>query len=300
MRRGLCVLLLVSVAHGGQPGSTGFAVLKLTTGARAMGMAGAGGVTASDASAVYSNPAALTTLRGSEVYLSHNEWLLGTDHDAVAVAVVGAKQAWGVSVAHLAVGDIELRTGPSTEPLALVSAHEVVVGLSYARRWHPRVQFGATAKYVYSKIYLDTASGGAVDLGARYETGLAGMVCGVALRNLGGTGRLRDERIALPFQLQAGVALPMSLDAWDTQFLLASDLVAERGQTLRMLVGLEGVVRGIAALRVGYAGGYATHGLSAGLGLRSGRYRIDYAYTPFKDQLGATQQLSLSIGLGKR
>ncbi len=300
MRHCLFVVLLVGVTRGAYPGGTGFPVLKIGVGGRSAAMAGAGAATAIEASTLFANPAGLGALRGSEVYFSHNEWLQGIDHDALAAVVVGRRHAWGISVAHLAVGELELRTGPSTEPLASVSAHEVVVGVSYAARWLLGVQVGFTAKYLHDKIYLDTASGAAMDVGLRYETRGTGLVCGAALRNLGRTGRLRDERIALPFQMQAGVALPVGLRALESRLLVAADLLLERGQNARLLMGLEGVVRGIVSLRVGYGTGHTARGLSAGLGLSTGRYRIDYAYTPFEDQLGATQQVSLAIGLGKR
>lgn len=294
----LGMLLLAGTAWAGQSGRTGFALLRMNSGARTAALAGAGTGSAVDATAALTNPAGLSTLRGSEVYLAHDEWLQGIDHDLLAVAIVGRNSAWAVSLAHLSVGDIELRTMPSSEPLASVSAHEVVVGLSHARQWHERMRLGITAKYLYDKIYLDTAGGLAVDVGASYETGLYGITCGAAVRNLGATARLRDERVALPYQVQAGLSCPAGLSALQSKLLLVADALFERGQSAKLLLAAEGLLRDLVAVRLGYAAGYASRGLSFGIGLASGRYRLDYAYTPFQNDLGSAQQVSLSIGIG--
>jgi hypothetical protein len=272
----------------------------MNSGARAAALAGAGTASAVDASAAFANPAGVATLRGSELYFAHDEWLQGVDHDLLAVAIVSRKSAWAVSLAHLAVGEIELRTMPSAEPLASVSAHEVVVGLSHARQWHDRLHLGITAKYLYDKIYLDTAGGLAVDVGGFCETGWYGIACGAAVRNLGTTGRLRDERVPLPYQVQAGLSRPVHLPALQSSLLLAADVLFERGQSAKLLFGAEGLLREVVALHIGYAAGYDSRRLSFGLGVASGRYRLDYAYTPFPNDLGSTQQVSLSIALSKR
>ncbi|MBC7186836.1 MAG: PorV/PorQ family protein [Calditrichaeota bacterium] len=296
----LGILLLAGTAWAGQSGRTGFALLRMNSGARTAALAGAGTASAVDASAALANPAGLPALRGSEVYLAHEEWLQGIDHDLLAVAIVGRNSAWALSLAHLAVGDIELRTMPSTEPLASVSAHEVVLGLSHARQVHERLRLGITAKYLYDKIYLDTAGGLAVDVGALYETGWYGLTCGAAVRNLGATGRLRDERVALPYQVQAGLSRQVDLPALQSKLLVVADVLFERGESAKLLLAMEGLLRDIVAVRLGYAAGYDSRGLSFGIGLASGRYRLDYAYTPFENDLGNAQQVSLSIGLSKR
>lgn len=277
----------------------GLVLLRMTPGARMAAMAGAGVAAAGDAASLLANPGALGALRGSQVYLGHNEWLQGIDHDLLATTLVTRKQAWAVSMGHLAVGDIELRTMPTAEPLAVVSAHEVVIALSYARCWHGRLYLGVTGKYLYDKIHLDTAGGVALDVGGLYQTGWSGVTCAVAVRNLGSTGRLREARLALPYQVQAGVAWTVSIAPWQSQLAMLSDLLLERGERARLLLGTEGVLHGMVALRLGYAFGYDSRGLSAGLGLRSGRYSVDYSYTPFQDQLGTAQQVALSVRLNE-
>jgi len=293
------IVLVGVLACAAQAGGGGFALLRMSPGARMAAMAGAGVASPADASVVFANPGALAVLQGSQVYLAHEEWLQGVDHDLLGAAIVTERHAWAVGLAHLAVGDIELRTMPSVEPLAVVSAHEVAVALSYARQWHERVLVGVAAKYLYSKIYLDTAAGVAVDVGGCYKAPWSGITCGLAVRNVGGTGRLRDADIALPVQVQAGVARAMHFTPWQTELAMLSDVLLERGQRTRLLLGAEGLLRGTVALRVGYAFGYSTRGFSAGVGLRGGRYRVDYSFLPFTDELGTAQQLSLSVGLSK-
>ncbi len=291
------LVLLGVAACPAWAGGGGLVLLRMAPGARMAAMAGAGVAAAGDAASVSGNPGALAAQGGSQVYLAHNEWLQGIDHDLVVATLVTKHQAWAGSVAHLAVGDIELRTMPTAEPLAVVSAHEVVFALSYARRWHERLYLGITGKYLYDKIYLDTAGGVAVDVGGLYQTGWPGVTCGVAVRNLGGTGRLREERVALPYQLQGGVAWTISVAPRQSHLSVLSDVLLERGESARLLLGTEGVLYGMVALRLGYAIGYDSRGLSAGIGIRSGRYGVDYSYTPFQDGIGTAQQLSLSVGL---
>ena len=67
-------------------GTTAAQFLKIGVGARALAMGGAYAATSNDATALYWNPAGLSSLKKNEILLDHQDWILDVDLDFVGAS----------------------------------------------------------------------------------------------------------------------------------------------------------------------------------------------------------------------
>lgn len=285
---------------GGEPsgGNTGMAFLKIGVGGRAVGMAEAYTAIANDASATYWNPAGLAGLQKSELTFMHNQWIQDVSHNFFAIAFAKASHHFGLSFISNNVEGIERRVKPSTEPIGTVDAHEIAVGLSYARNVGETLRVGLTLKYLYERIYIESAPGGAIDFGCIYSpTWLTGLHIGLIAQNFGKMSELKQEAIDLPQTMKAGIAYLIPAKIGNGQFLLAADAIKILDGNSHVNIGLEFNFRQIISLRSGYQTGWEDKGFNAGMGLHYARYSIDYGFSPFTSDLGNGHRFSFSIVL---
>ena len=283
----------------GQDGNAGLLFLKMGAGAKAVAMGEAYVAVANDVTSTYWNPAGLANLHSLGVHFTHNKWFQDVSHEFVALSIPYRKQTLGLSVSYTSIGDIEYRTSPTTEPLSTVSAHDLAVGFSYARNLNNTFAVGATVKYLHEKIYLDTASGFAIDAGMLYNPHFGGLTFGVSTVNIGKMGKMRQEEISLPTQVRGGIAWQKQMNSVIKHVTLATEMVTDEFEDVYFHAGFEGIFEDILALRAGYQFGYDTKDLSFGIGLCIGRYRLDYAYIPYQENLGNVQRFSIEVILSK-
>lgn len=306
----LCLMLLamavlcLALPSGtrGEPhaeaGSAGLAFLKVGVGARAVGMSEAYTAAADDAFALYWNPAGIAGVDGVDLGLMHAEWFQDVRLEYLGVVIGRTRDAFGLSFAFNTTGEIERRDGPSAEPLGTFDAHDLAWGFSYARRIGERWRVGGSLKALYEKIHLDDGWGWAVDAGVLYRTPIGGLTAGGSLRNLGPKMSLRDESFELPSVITLGLSYrPDRLQFESGGLLLGVDVSKPVDNRLRIHLGGEWHVQDRIAVRTGYGMGYDERGLAAGLGLRQGRWSVDYAWVPYSSDLGDTHRISLGIDL---
>ena len=278
------------------PASTGLSFLKLGAGSRAVGLGEAYTAIANDASSTYWNPAGLTNFSGTELMFTHNKWLQDITNEFAALGFRSGKNAFGVSFMSNSIGGIERRVIASAEPLDVLTAHDIMFGLSYARGFGENLSLGATIKYLYQKIYIESASGLAVDLGLQYKTPLQGLRTGVVLQNSGFMSKLQEESTKLPQTIRLGLAYQIPFQKLNGEFLLATDWMKILDSTSHLNFGLEYYFIKYFAIRWGYQTGYEDKGIQGGFGVSFNRYRLDYAYVPFSSDLGNSHRISLGIG----
>lgn len=282
---------------GDNPASTGLSFLKIGVGSRAVGMGGAFTGLADDPSATYWNPAGLARIEGANLLFSHNEWLQDISNEFVAVNFSAGKNAFGVSLMNNNVGGIERRVEATEDPLGEVDAHDVMLGLSYARMLSQRLSLGATVKFIYEKIYIEESSGMAVDVGVLYQSTIEGLNAGLSLQNFGFISELKEEAVNLPQTVRAGVAYLLPFLVVRGKIILAADFVQVFESTSHLNMGFEYNLKDFFALRLGYQTGYDDKGFHTGFGVKYSRYRFDYAFVPFTSDLGNSHRISFGLGL---
>ena len=290
--------LLIAGTAQADDSTAGLAFLKLGVGARAIAMGDAYVAVEGDVSSVYWNPAGIVAVDNIDVGLMHSEWFEGIRYEyAGAVRSLG-EQAVGISVVGLYMDDLERREGPTATPIGHFGVFDFALTGSYARILTDELSVGASVKYLQEKIDDKTASGFGVDLGARYEIPVMdGLSAGVAVLNLGPQMKFIEDEFDLPVMYKAGAALDVPFESLKGDMLFAADVVKPASGDVKVHLGMEYEYQGMIALRFGYRSGWDNHNVSAGIGVKAGQFRLDYALVPFYSDLGETHRGSLGFTL---
>jgi hypothetical protein len=299
--------VLVSVGSGSiapayaQAGRAGLSFLKLGTSARGIAMGDAMAASVQGPASVSYNPAGLVTddtSSAAELLFTHREWIEETRIEFLAgSAHLSDNQVIGLAITSTTVPDIQLRTRPG-EPEGTFTARNFAAVGSYARAFTEELAIGIALKFLYEKILIDEASGFAVDLGARIATPIEHLNVGASLANLGSMSSLRNEATTLPALFRLGPAYSFDLSNERAVVLTAVDLLylfPEKRTYLNW--GGEVEFDRTVAVRGGYQFGSEGRGLTAGMGLRYGIVRLDYAYAKLSQDLGNTHSFTLGLTL---
>jgi len=179
-------------------GTSAAAFLEIGVGARAMAMGGAYGAVANDATALYWNPAGIAWVSSMQCELMRNEWLVGTHFNfaGLVVPVPAWRSTFGFSYSALEYGEEEVRTVERPEGTGeFFTGRDVAVALSYGIAFTDRFSFGISGKYIVQRIWSETGSAGAVDVGVFYNTMVKGLRLGACVSNFGTKIELRGRHI---------------------------------------------------------------------------------------------------------
>lgn len=246
-----------------------------------------------DLGSVMTNPANLLRNENLAILLTHNEWIQDLRSEHISIGQPFSFGTLGLSISSTSIREIEIRDRPGPA-LATFTARSTALQLSYATSLQQQFVLGTSAKFLYEKMYVDEATGVAVDLGILYLFPSNGLVAGVSLTNMGGTSALASETIPLPRQASIGASYRFSLGGFT---LAVSSLFAreDRPQRNRFSTGFEAVFQEDFAFRVGYQTGYDSRSLSAGLGVRYEVLAFDYAFVPFSNNLGTAHLFTIGF-----
>ena len=292
------IVLIVSSAFAQ---TAGLSFLKIGVGGRATGMAEAFTAVANDASATYWNPAGLINAKKNHISFTHNEWLQDVNSEYVAFVLPKGKQAFGLSLNSTNISGIEIRGNrPSLQPIGTFDAHDLAIGVSYARSLRPYLEWGVTIKYVYEKIYIDATSGIAGDLGLTYHFSKFPVNLALVLQNVGFMAKLKNEAPALPNLLRFGFSYIPTFSILTGSWTFAGDFVSDLEKKSHVSLGAEYFLKKFFALRFGYQSGFELKNNSFlinhfGFGLISGRFLLDYGYVPMKFDFGQGHRLTFGI-----
>ncbi|MCH8019292.1 PorV/PorQ family protein [candidate division KSB1 bacterium] len=285
------------MAQTGNAGATGLAFLKLGVGARAGGLGGAFSAVSDDATATFWNPAGLTYSHRAQVAFTHTEWVQDITNEFLAFIFPAFRGTIGLSVYANNVGGIERRINPSDEPIGTVEANDIALGFSYATSINSSLKAGLTVKYLYEKIFIESAAGYAFDFGLIFQPFSNSLRLAVVAQNLGSMDKLRAESINLPKTVRLGVSYLLALDEIGGTVLLTADGVKVIETDFRGGFGVELQFKDRLAVRVGYQTGLSQQAFGGGLGLKINRYHLDYGFTPFDSNFGDTHRFSFAIVL---
>lgn len=322
MNKSVCIILLAGLLFNGlifgqdKVGTSAAPFLGISIGGAASAMGGAFVSVARDASASYWNPGALSRIGRSEITFTHTAWFIGTSYDWGGVVLnLDGNNAFGANLAILDYGEENVTTVQEPEGNGLRwSAQDLFASLSYARNLTDRFSIGGSVKYIRQKIYNESASGYALDLGLLYITRFNGMRLGVSITNFGTemrmegkdllhpydqdpnnlgnnptiTSELKTQSWPLPLFYRVGVSMDV-VKVSQTSLMLATDAVIPSDNSTIINVGAELNWNQIFFLRGGYKSLIredSEEGLTAGVGFNYfvpglGKIGIDYSYNDF-------------------
>lgn len=330
---GAALALMVCAALGaGQTkvGTTAGQFLGISVGPRAVAMGGAYVADATDATSMYWNPGAFQQAGKSQFVFSHMDWLVGTKFRWFGFMLnLGDQNALGVHLTQLNYGEEDVTTVTSPNGTGeRWSAQDLAIGLSYCRRLTDRFSMGGTVKYVEQRIWNESATTFAFDLGLLFVTGFNDMRLGVSMSNFGGdlkldgrdllqqvdidpansgsskslVGSLKTDPWALPLLFRVGVAMDV-VKTSDIRLTAAVDALRPNDNEESINAGGELAWNEMVFFRGGYKSIFGKgneEGLSFGMGVRYtvesvGSMEIHYAYTDF-GVFGNLNSIAVAIG----
>lgn len=295
MKKILFVMLMIcfGTAHLlGETGEAGFSFLKVGVGPRTLAMGDAGVATAGDPAAMHYNPAALSRSESAQILFVHREWIQDARTEFLGASIAGDRLSLGLAVNSTSISEIEIRTTPGPAQ-GTFTARDVSLGLSAAYRFSPAFSLGLTSKLLYEKILIDESSGIVFDVGGQFQLP-ENIVVGASIQNLGSVSELRNESPTVPAITRVGGAYSTSLVSLNGDFTGSIDIVNVGGEgKTHVHAGAELELQDLLAIRFGYQTGYDARSVSAGFGISYGLLRFDYAFVPFRYDLGSTHSVSL-------
>ncbi|HZY10256.1 MAG TPA: PorV/PorQ family protein [Bacteroidota bacterium] len=290
----LFAILFFTATGFAQNGSVGLTFLKLGVGARALGMGEAYSPIANDPTAIHYNPATLSLSKNSQLLLMHKEWIQDTRSEFLGATTSIDEFSFGVGIYLSSVDNIEIRNIPGPA-LATFTSRNAAMSIAASYKVNPSLSFGLTGKYLYEKIFIDEATGYGIDMGALYQTPFD-INLAIAVNNIGSMDKLREESSKLPTIVRFGGSYEMRINSLDGILTAVSEIVKFTGEDdVHGQFGVEFNYKNSFAVRTGYQSGFEAKNLSMGVGIKHDILRIDYAYVPFRYQLGSTHTISLGF-----
>ncbi|MFO7608821.1 MAG: PorV/PorQ family protein [Candidatus Krumholzibacteriia bacterium] len=272
-------------------------------GERALGLGGAYGAVAGDATALFWNPAGLARAERVALQASHTDLIgLGFYEQQGALVLPGGRLGtFAFGFRRFGVDGIEGRDDRGTLTADDLTDAESELSVGFGRGLGEALTLGAAFKLQNHELAGASGSGMGLDLGVQGRpllaaggtSALARDLClGMTLRNvIEPTIRLSDEDVPDPMSVRFAAAAGLPLGG-ATRLLLTADLERTRGMDSRLHAGAELVLLDLLALRTGSNDGV----LAAGAGLRWHNLAVDYA---FEDNvLEAVHRFGLGIAFG--
>jgi len=194
----LLVLIVAAVTFAQKPhrvGTTAAEFLAIGFGGAGIAMGDAQVSMVEDISAIYWNPAGLAYLKKNEAVFLYQPWIADIKTTFVgAGATLPQLGTIALGMIHVGYGDMDVTSLSAQEGTGEVfSADDYAFSLSYARQLTDWFSFGASGKYVSSKIWHMNASAFALDLGVIVRTAFFsvtgeradGMRLGMSISNYG-------------------------------------------------------------------------------------------------------------------
>ena len=291
--------------------------LKLETGARGVGMAGAMVAAGTGVSAITYNPASIGFVKGSELYYSKTNYLAGISHSSMA---------YGTQVTptdFIALHLFSFNSGKMDVTNAFFpdgTGEEFdVTGLSlrgtYAKILTDRLKFGVSIKYIRETIYTTAMQTFALDLGSNFDTGIYGIILGMSVTNFGPevqfSGEGLEQQVADTLSVDGTLSkltdefpIPMSFrlgikkDVFNNsihKLTVAMDGVNPVDYVVTGNIGLEYSWLETAYIRGGTHLNHDTASFTMGAGIKIGNIFVDYAFANY-GILENTNQFGLRFG----
>ncbi len=171
----LAALSLAAAAFGQKPyrrGTTAANFLEIGYGSLGSAMGDAAVASVQDLSSVYWNPAGLALMRQSGVQFVMQPWIAGINSTYASAGLVLPRLGtfavgfYQMDYGREAVTTMEFQEGTGEH----YTAADYCVSLSYGRRLAQWFAFGASAKMVNQRIWHETGTAFALDLGVRVNT----------------------------------------------------------------------------------------------------------------------------------
>ncbi len=266
--------------------------VSLGAGARSLGMGGAYSCLVDDATSIHYNPAGLTSLDYQEFAFMHSALMEGSIYDFAAWAYpINENHGIGAGLMRIGTDNIIRRVDFADRGRFSYSYTQVL--LSYGRKIIKPVSAGMTLQIFQQSLDSRSDFGMGLDVGLRIRLWKSLNASLVAHDLLQHDLVLLERPEKTNMVVVAGLGLQKLTLSKDLRLALDFDAEKQADREYKARAGGEVTIYDVLSLR----GGYDRDNLSLGVGFKSKRIRIDYAYK-FVDYTDGMHHISLSFLLG--
>lgn len=286
-------------------GQSGFQFLHLPTNARSAALAGIGGLSNNDASAIFNNPANLVDIPNFDVSVSMLDYIADITYTTAAIAKnFGKLGVFGFHFASLDAGtlyrtenvvDDELGITSRSGDLGTFDAGDILYGISYAINITDKLSVGANVGQIKETLDNTEVTNEFADFGLFFKTGFRTLTLSMIARNFGADAKFTGftelygipQSVRMPLDFRLGLSFDVIEKADDSPHFLTGYIEGAHPNDSRerLHAAVEYTLMDIFSIRGGYKFNYDEQGLTVGgginytMGKTSGR--IDYAYLDY-------------------
>lgn len=294
LKRLSILLTLLTLSELGQA-NTGLQFLTFSQLPRGTALGEAFTAVSGDITAAGFNPAGLAGLENIQFAFMHKAWIQDIYLDYGGLAVPVARSVFNLGLLVNSIPGIEIRNSATSEPLGTTDARDVSLSLGWSKKL-AKFDLGLAGKILYEKIHLSSASGWAADFGAQYS--YKQWRFGAAVLNWGADMKFDKDEFPIATQVRAGASWLVPQQFMQGSWLFLADIVKPEGFDSHLSLGMEYNYQKQFSARLGYKTGQNRESNFAfGLGIKVKKYAVDYAFIPFKSDLGSSHQIALILGL---
>jgi hypothetical protein len=184
----LAVALLSTTAYAqDKVGTTAAPFLGISVNPRATAMGAAFTAVSNDVSALYYNPGALPHAAKSQFTVAHTKWLVNTNLNWVGFLLnLDGTNTIGLSLTQLDYGQDQVTTVEFPEGTGETwDASDIALSFAYGRYLTDRFSIGGSVKYIQQKIWNESSTAFAFDVGLLFITQFNDMKLGMSISNFG-------------------------------------------------------------------------------------------------------------------
>jgi len=314
----------IVLAQNPNLGTSGAQFLQIPVGAKAEAMGNAIVGLTDDASAVFWNPAGIVKVNNVQAHFSYMNWFDLFDFNAASLVYnAGDAGTFAASMILFSTDKMEITTEEQPNGTGrFFDAGDIALGVTYAKYLTDRFNVGLTVKYINQRIWNETASGVAFDIGTQYKLDFQNLTIAMCMTNFGADmkydgsdldftyrkddnypmsrlvpSRLSTEEYPLPLNFQVGIGF----DVFEFDFVKmkgAIDVTHPNDNKERAHFGTEFSFFDRFFIRGGYKYNYDDQDFSFGAGanvpLGGSAVYFDYAFSIY-DILPSVHRVSVNL-----
>jgi tetratricopeptide (TPR) repeat protein len=295
-------LAFAAQSNNGKAGQTAASFLDVNPSVRQAALGGSQAAVHGELADMSGNPASITTLFVPELWIAHNQSILGTRYNHLGFGAPFKNQAVAFSAHYIGEDSVDRATLDGSDNILTGQGSfqfsTALLQASYARKLGDKMSMGFTAKGWHEGRDKTSDTSWAADAGILVPRLLGSLDMGLAFRNIGpdvnGYSLPQSAALGAAYHLRPNQKIIRKMS-----FVSELDFASHRDTALRL--GAE-IHQRNTWLRAGYQNLSADleetlAQFSFGAGIRIKGWKLDYAWVPTGD-LGDQHRLSISIGLG--
>ena len=297
---------------GERAGTAAGTFLKIGVGARASALGGAIISEVDDATALYWNPAGMSNISGTNIHLSHIEYVADIGHEFIGAVRQLSPYDWiGASIIALHTDPMKVTTEVQPNGTGQTFRYsDFAAGLSYSRQLTDRFAAGMTVRFMQENLATVAMRNVLFDIGTVYDVGYLDSKFSINVSNFGNsmkpTGDLWDylgnpktdidfQEFSPPIIFRFGI----SGKIWkvgDISTVGFFQLNHPNDNAENYTFATEMDWRKIVFFRAGYRINRDVDNFSTGFGITLDNLKIDVSYSPYQ-YLGGVSRISLGMDL---